>query len=236
MKKSQLQQIIKEEIKAVLREVEYDTIYQYDFILSRGISEDGSSETTPRAMMNDIEDWWDEQGPKGYNIMQIFAWTNTETKDPVVVVELEDALVLYSKIQLNDSVAMSTIKTAYDGKVIKPAQVLAVLNKGKIKEDIIKVFSLAKPYTKPDASQLRVKADNFIKKLQAKNFTTHTGADVIYFPEYKSLGPCFGVLVGSSTVVIQPIDSDKVFKVGEGLLANVMKSGRVDGYLLRQKI
>jgi hypothetical protein len=115
-------------------------------------------------------------------------------------------------------------------------EIKAVLNKGKIKEDIIKVFSLAKPYTKPDASQLRVKADNFIKKLQAKNFTTHTGADVIYFPEYKSLGPCFGVLVGSSTVVIQPIDSDKVFKVGEGLLANVMKSGMVDGYLLRQKI
>jgi hypothetical protein len=235
MKASELRKLIREEAKRVLKEVEGSTIYQYNFTLSRGLFFDGQDEVSEGEMMAFIKEMWKEQGPSGYDMMQIYASKNTETKDPVVAVELEDALVLYSKIQLNDSVAMSTIKTAYDGKVIKPTQVLAVLNKGKIKEDIIKVFSLAKPYTKPDANQLRVKADNFIKKLQAKNFTTHTGADVIYFPEYKSLGPCFGVLVGSSTVVIQPIDSDKVFKVGEGLLANVMKSGWVDGYLLLKR-
>jgi len=85
--------------------------------------------------MNNIEDWWDEQGPKGYDIMQIYASTNTETKDPVIVVELEEALVLYSKIQLSESVAMSTVKAAHSGKVIKPTQVLSTLNSSKLKEN-----------------------------------------------------------------------------------------------------
>lgn len=102
-----------------------------------------------------------------------------------------------------------------------------------ISEGTIKVFSYAKPYTKPDAAQLRVKADSFITKLQAKNFTTHTGSDVIYFPEYKDLGPCFGVMAGSDTMILQPVDSDKVFKVGESLLARFMSDGRLVGYLLK---
>ena len=100
-------------------------------------------------------------------------------------------------------------------------------------EGVIRVFGYAKPYNKPDTNQLRAKADDFIKKLVAKNYTTHTGADVIYFPEYKNVGSCFGVLVGSDTIFIQPIDSDKIYKVSEELLARFMKDGRLEGYLLK---
>ena len=61
-----------------LREVTESTIYQYNFILSRGISQDGSElEITPETMMMDIKNWWNEQGQKGYDIMQIYALKNT---------------------------------------------------------------------------------------------------------------------------------------------------------------
>jgi len=117
-----------------LREVTKSTIYQYNFILSRGISQDGSElEITTGTMMMDIKNWWSEQGPKGYDIMQIYALKNTETADPAVVVELDEALVLYSMIQLSDSVALRTVKAGSKGNVIKPEQVLGTLS--KIKEN-----------------------------------------------------------------------------------------------------
>ena len=117
-----------------LREVTESTIYQYNFILSRGISQDGSElEITPETMMMDIKNWWNEQGPKGYDIMQIYALKNTETAFPAVVVELDESLVLYSTIQLSDSVALRTVKAGSKGNVIKPEQVLSTLS--KIKEN-----------------------------------------------------------------------------------------------------
>ena len=116
-----------------------------------------------------------------------------------------------------------------------------VLKEAELHEDVIRVFSYAKPYTKPDAAQLRAKADKFITKLQDKNYNTHTGSGVIYFPDFvwaggkQKFGECFGAMAGSETMVIQPIDSDKTFKIGESLLARLMSDGRLVGYLLKGK-
>ena len=120
-------------------------------------------------------------------------------------------------------------------------EIRKALNKSKLHEGVIRVFSYAKPYTKPDAAQLRAKADKFITKLQDKNYNTHTGSDVIYFPDFvwaggkQKFGECFGAMAGSDTMVIQPIDSDKTFKIGESLLARFMSDGRLVGYLLKGK-
>lgn len=150
-----------------VREVSTDTVYQYNFILSRGISADGSDETTTQAMMNDIKEWWDEQGPKGYDIMQIYATANTETKDPAVVVELEEALVLYTKVQLNEPVAMSTAKKASSGKIIQPTQVVNTLNISKMTE----TKAIIKRLKEDTAYQ------EFFKKAMAK-FKISTPADL----------------------------------------------------------
>ena len=136
-------------------------------------------------------------------------------------------------VQAKITKASDYIGAVYDNHMFSPDQDCGTCGDNSISEGTIKVFSYAKPYTKPDAAQLRVKADSFITKLQAKNFTTHTGSDAIYFPEYKDLGPCFGVMAGSDTMILQPVDSDKVFKVGESLLARFMSDGRLVGYLLK---
>jgi len=162
-----LRKLINQEVKKILAEVSSDTVYQYNFILSRGISADGSDETTTQAMMNDIKEWWDEQGPKGYDIMQIYATANTETKDPAVVVELEEALVLYSKVQLNEPVAMSTAKKASSGKVIQPTQVINILNATKMTETKMIIKRL-----KEDTAY-----QEFFKKAMAK-FNISTPADL----------------------------------------------------------
>lgn len=162
-----LRKIIREEIKKVMAEVTDDIVYQYNFILSRGISADGSDETTVQAMMNDIEEWWKEQGPEGYDIMQIYMTANTETKDPAIVVELDEALVLYSKIQLSDQVAMATAKKGSSGKVIQPAQVLSTLTTAKMMETKMIIKRL-----KEDTAY-----QEFFKKAMAK-FKINTPADL----------------------------------------------------------
>jgi hypothetical protein len=127
MKASELRKLIREEVRKVLKEVEGSTIYQYNFTLSRGLFFDGQDEVSEGEMMAFIEEMWEEQGPSGYDIMQIYASKNTETKDPVVAVELEEALVLYSTIQLNEPVAMKTAKEASKGRVIQPSAVISAL-------------------------------------------------------------------------------------------------------------
>jgi hypothetical protein len=134
-------------------------------------------------------------------------------------------------VQAKITKAADYIGSVYDNHMFSPDQECDTC--GDVNEGVIKVFSYAKPYTKSDATQLRAKADEYIKKLQSKNFNAHTGSDVVYFPEYKNLGPCFGVMAGSDTMIIQPVDSDKIFKVGESLLSRFMSDGRLEGYLLK---
>jgi hypothetical protein len=127
MKASELRKLIREEAKRVLKEVEGSTIYQYNFTLSRGLFFDGQDEVSEGEMMAFIKEMWKEQGPSGYDMMQIYASKNTETKDPVVAVELEEALVLYSTMQLNEPVAMKTAKEASKGRLIQPSAVISAL-------------------------------------------------------------------------------------------------------------
>lgn len=125
MKVSEFRKLIREEVRRVMEESQ--PVYRYDFVLSRGLSYDNEEETSKEAMVNFIEEMWDEQGPSGYDMMQIYATKNTSTKDPVVIVELEDAIVLYSTIRLSESVAMATAKRGSQGIVIEPNQVVSHL-------------------------------------------------------------------------------------------------------------
>jgi hypothetical protein len=127
MKKSELSKLIREEIKKVLKEVDEPSIYRYDFMLSRGLFYDGQSEVTKQQMMNFVEEMWEEQGPDGYDIMQIYATKNTETKDPVIILELDDSVVLFSAVQLNEQVAMKTAKAGSQGTVIQPQNIANIL-------------------------------------------------------------------------------------------------------------
>lgn len=127
MNKTELKRIILQEVKKALKEVEGSTIYQYNFILSRGLFYDGQEEVSKDEMMNFIEEMWEEQGPNGYDLMHINASTNTETKDPVVLVELEEDVVLFSKVILSEEVAIKTAKKAAKDKIIQPKDVIKTL-------------------------------------------------------------------------------------------------------------
>ncbi len=139
-------------------------------------------------------------------------------------------------VQAKITKAADYMEAVYKNHMYSPDQECNTCGDNGVNEGVIRVFSYAKPYTKPDATQLRAKADDFITKLQSKSYTTHTGSDVVYFPEYKNLGPCLGVMAGSDIMIMQPIDSDKIFKVSEKLISNFMSDGRLVGYLLKGSV
>lgn len=117
--------MIHEEVHKIMKQNQ--PIYRYDFILSRGLFYDGEDQTTKLGMVNLIDEMWDEQGPDGYDVMQIYASKNTSTKDPVVALELQEAVVLFSTIKLSESVAIATAKRASLDKVIQPSQVVSYM-------------------------------------------------------------------------------------------------------------
>ena len=107
-----------------------------------------------------------------------------------------------------------------------------------ITEGHVQIFSLAKPYNKSDAPKLRATADDYIKFLQSKNYTTHTGAAAIYFPDFTWAGKLprqqwIGVLVGSDTMIMSPIGENREFKFGESLLSRLISGGKFNAYLLK---
>jgi len=109
-----------------------------------------------------------------------------------------------------------------------------------IKEETIMIFHYSKKSSEIDGNvkELRNKAQAFIKMARNKDYNISSNDSVLYFPNFKwaggkqVFGPSLGILAGSETMLINPIGSDKIFKIGESLLVRFVKDGRIESYNL----
>lgn len=141
-------------------------------------------------------------------------------------------------VQAKITKAADYMEAVYKNHMYSPDQECHTCGDKSINEGHIQIFSLAKPYDKSDAPKLRAAADDYIKFLQSKNYTTQTGAAAIYFPDFTWAAKLprqewIGVLVGSSTMVMSPIGENREFKFGEHLLSKLISDGKFNAYLLK---
>ena len=109
-----------------------------------------------------------------------------------------------------------------------------------IKEGTIMSFYYSKKSSEIDGNvkELQNKAQAFIKMARDKNYNISSNDSVLYFPNFKwaggkqIFGPSFGILAGSDTMLVSPIGSDKIMKIGESLLVRFIKDGRIESYNL----
>jgi hypothetical protein len=77
-----------------------------------------------------------------------------------------------------------------------------------------------------------------MKDARDKNYVLSSTKSVIYFPNFvwaggkQQFGPSLGLMAGSDIMLVRPIGTDKMFKIGESLLANLVKSGKLEAYNL----
>ena len=89
-----------------------------------------------------------------------------------------------------------------------------------------------------NVKELQNKAQAFIKMARDKDYNISSNDSVLYFPNFKwaggkqVFGPSLGIKAGSDTMLINPIGSDKILKINEGLLVRFVKDGRIDSYNL----
>ncbi len=144
-------------------------------------------------------------------------------------------------VQAKITKAADYMEAVYKNHMYSPDQECNTCGDNAVNEEVVKIFGLAKPYEGLDAIKLRTEADNYIKFLQSKNYTTYTGADALYFPNFvwaggkQKLGKCIGVLVGSGTIVLSPIGENKEFKVSESLLSKLV-GGDIEAHLLKGSV
>ena len=109
-----------------------------------------------------------------------------------------------------------------------------------IKEGTIMIFHYSKKSSEIDGNvkELQNKAQAFIKMARDKDYNISSNDSVLYFPNFKwaggkqVFGPSFGILAGSETMLVNPIGSDKIMKIGESLLVRFVKDGRIESYNL----
>ena len=109
-----------------------------------------------------------------------------------------------------------------------------------IKEGTIMSFYYSKKSSEIDGNvkELQNKAQAFIKMARDKNYNISSNDSVLYFPNFKwaggkqIFGPSLGILAGSETMLVSPIGSDKIMKIGESLLVRFIKDGRIESYNL----
>ena len=89
-----------------------------------------------------------------------------------------------------------------------------------------------------NVKELQNKAQAFIKMARDKDYNISSNDSVLYFPNFKwaggkqEFGPSLGIKAGSETMLINPIGSDKILKINEGLLVRFVKDGRIESYNL----
>jgi len=89
-----------------------------------------------------------------------------------------------------------------------------------------------------DVEELKKQAQEFIKFARDKDYNISSNDSVLYFPNFtwaggkQVFGPSLGILAGSETMLVSPIDSDKIYKFGESLLVRFIKDGRIESYNL----
>ena len=109
-----------------------------------------------------------------------------------------------------------------------------------IAEGTVMIFHYSKKSSEidGDVKELQNKAQAFIKMARDKNYNISSNDSVLYFPNFKwaggkqVFGPSLGIKAGSDTMLINPIGSDKILKINEGLLVRFVKDGRIDSYNL----
>jgi len=109
-----------------------------------------------------------------------------------------------------------------------------------VREGTIMIFHYSKKSSEIDGNvkELQNKAQAFIKMARDKNYNISSNDSVLYFPNFKwaggkqIFGPSFGILAGSETMLVSPIGSDKIMKIGESLLVRFIKDGRIESYNL----
>ena len=89
-----------------------------------------------------------------------------------------------------------------------------------------------------DVEELKKQSQEFIKMARDKDYNVSSSDSVLYFPNFtwaggkQVFGPSLGILAGSETMLINPIGSDKIIKIGESLLVRFIKDGRIESYNL----
>lgn len=141
-------------------------------------------------------------------------------------------------VQAKITKASDYIGAVYDNHMFSPDQECDSCGDGLNESSTSTIFTLVKPYTNPDAGQLKAKADKLIETLRSKGYISISTDSVLYFPNFTwgggkyKYGPSLGILAGSNTVVVSPIDSGKLYNIQEALLARFVKDGRLEAYTL----
>jgi hypothetical protein len=115
-----------------------------------------------------------------------------------------------------------------------------LINESFLNEGVIMSFHYSKKSSEidGDVKELQSKAQEFIKMARDKDYNISSNDSVLYFPNFtwaggkQILGPSFGILAGSDTMLVSPIGSDKIMKIGESLLVRFIKDGRIESYNL----
>lgn len=105
--------------------------------------------------------------------------------------------------------------------------------------EMVRSFSSAEPADKfvGDIAAIQKSANDFLEFLKRERYTWSDAA-FLYFPDFvwaggkQQFGPSVGILVGSDTIVVRPIGTDKAMKIGDGLIANLIKSKKLEAYSL----
>jgi hypothetical protein len=109
-----------------------------------------------------------------------------------------------------------------------------------IKEGTVMIFYYSKKSSEidGDVKELQKKAQEYIKAMRDKDYIISSNDSVLYFPNFtwaggkQVFGPSFGILAGSETMLVNPIGSDRILKINEGLLVRLVKDGRIESYNL----
>lgn len=245
MKKQELQNLIREEIRKVLKETYYNPEWKLTSIQD-WIETYAMNNRLNFKLLKKVDKKSDTGSKTTFYVYDIGDKHGIIIKDDKVAgaPRLSEIVVIIGlKGSALGSLSKSYTISGTDGsqqELIKLLdKVLGIKEGQELTEGNIMIFSYAKPYKKPDASKIRAEADKYIKFLQSKNFNVHTGSDALYFPNFvwaggkQQLGECIGVLAGSETIVVSPIGENKVFKFGESLLARFVKDDRIPAFLIK---
>lgn len=106
-------------------------------------------------------------------------------------------------------------------------------------ESNIMVFSVSSKIdslTGIDRQKLKHYRDKSINFARSKDYLVNTD-QTLYFPNFSwsgnIYGPSIGMLVGSDTISIHPINTTKMFQIKEALLARSIKNGKCESYSLK---
>ena len=109
-----------------------------------------------------------------------------------------------------------------------------------IAEGTVMIFYYSKKSSEIDGNvkELQKKAQEYIKAIRDKDYIISSNDSVLYFPNFtwaggkQVFGPSFGILAGSTTMLVSPIGTSKIMKIAESLLVRFVKDGRIESYNL----